>query len=412
MKLPAFIARRYLFARKSRNVINLISWVSMAGIAISSMAFILILSAFNGFEGLVENLYNTFYPDLKIESAEGKVFEFDDSLQNILKSDERIVAFSQVLEENALLLFKGRQQPVTLKGVDEHYVKVSGIDSAMAYGDTFLLKKNGRFFAVLGSGIDQALETHFKDPSSPLHIFMPKRGKGRGFIPGSDFERASVSVWGAFVIQDEFDNRYAFVPIEVMRRLLRYKRELSAIEVLVKPGLDVEAEAQRLQKKLGPAYRVLSKYRQNAVLYRIMNVERLAVYFILTFVLVIVAFNVTGSLSMLVIDKKKDISILKAMGMPDKGIRNIFLLTGIYQALFSLLSGFAVAVLLILAQQHFGLIRIGGSGTFIVEYYPVAMKAMDFLLVGIIVLVIVSLAAWLPAGRAARQPKLEALNIR
>ena len=349
MKRPAFIARRYLFARKSRNVINLISWVSMAGIAISSMAFILILSAFNGFEGLVENLYNTFYPDLKIESAEGKVFEFDDSLQNILKSDERIVAFSQVLEENALLLFKGRQQPVTLKGVDEHYVKVSGIDSAMAYGDTFLLKKNGRFFAVLGSGIDQALETHFKDPSSPLHIFMPKRGKGRGFIPGSDFERASVSVWGAFVIQDEFDNRYAFVPIEVMRRLLRYKRELSAIEVLVKPGLDVEAEAQRLQKKLGPAYRVLSKYRQNAVLYRIMNVERLAVYFILTFVLVIVAFNVTGSLSMLVIDKKKDISILKAMGMPDKGIRNIFLLTGIYQALFSLLSGFALAVLLILA---------------------------------------------------------------
>ena len=412
MKLPAFIARRYLFARKSRNVINLISWVSMAGIGISSMAFILILSAFNGFEGLVENLYNTFYPDLKIESAEGKVFEFDDSLQNILESDERIEAFSQVLEENALLLFKGRQQPVTLKGVDEHYVQVSGIDSAMAYGDTFLLKKNGRFFAVLGSGIDQALETHFKDPSSPLHIFMPKRGKGHGFIPGSDFERASVSVWGAFVIQDEFDNQYAFVPIEVMRRLLRYKREISAVEVSVKPGLDVEAEAQRLQKKLGPTYRVLSKYRQNAVLYRIMNVERLAVYFILTFVLIIVAFNVTGSLSMVVIDKKKDISILKAMGMPDNGIRNIFLLTGIYQALFSLLSGFAVAALLILAQQHFGLIRIGGSGTFIVEYYPVAMKAVDFLLVGIIVLVIVSLAAWLPAGRAARQPKLEALNIR
>ncbi len=412
MQLPSFIARRYLFSRKSRNVINLISWVSMAGIAISSMAFILILSAFNGFEGLVEDLYNTFYPDLKIESAEGKVFEFNDSLRSILESEEGIAAYSQVLEENALLVFKGRQQPVTLKGVDEQYVHVSGIDSAMAYGDTFLLRSKGRNFAVLGSGIDQALETHFKDPSNPLHIFMPKRGIGRGFLPGSDFERASVSVWGAFVIQDEFDNQYAFVPIEVVRKLLDYDDEVSSIEIAAAPGFSIESVVEGLRQKLGPEYKVLSKYEQNATLYRIMNVERLAVYFILTFVLIIVAFNVTGSLSMVVIDKKKDISILKAMGIQDFSIRNIFLLTGIFQALFSLGVGFSIAIFLVLAQQQFGLIRIGGNGSFIVEYYPVALKGEDFLLVSIIVMVIVSLAAWLPAGRAARQPKLEALNTR
>lgn len=412
MRLSPFIARRYLFSQKSTNVINLISWVSMIGITICSLSFVLILSAFNGFEGLVENLYNSFYPSLKIEAEEGKIFTVDKELMTSIEEVEGVRAASVVLEENGLLVFKGKQQPATLKGVDEQFVQISGLDSAMVYGDTFLLERKGNYFAVLGFGIDQALETQFKDPLNPLNIFIPRRGKGRSFLPTGDFERMSIPVWGAFAIQDEFDNQYAFVPIEVMRNLLNYDNEASAIELSLKDGFDLNDVKAELEAILPGHLEVLSKYQQNALLYRIMNIERLAVYLILTLVLMIVAFNITGSLSMVVIDKKKDISILKTMGATDRTIRNVFLTQGIYQALISLAIGFGVAILLVVAQQQLGLIQIGGSGTFVVDHYPVAMKLTDFVLVALIVLVITSVASWVPANRAARQPKLEALNVR
>ena len=406
MNLPFKIARRYLFSKKSTNAINIISYVSMGGMMVCTAAFILILSVFNGFEGLVISLYDTFYPDVKIEAAEGKVFTISDEKLEELKNIDGVLAISKVLEENALLMYSNRQSIAKVKGVDENYVKVTGIDTSMAYGDSFVVSLEDREFMVLGSGIDQALQVSLKDPLNQISVFMPKRGKKSSFIPLDDFRKREIMSWGVFAIQDDFDNQYSFAPIGFVRNLLQYDDEISALEVGLKSSANKSKAINQIQSSLGGDFNVLSKYEQNAFLYRIMNIEKLAVYLILSFVLLIVAFNMIGSLSMVVIDKKQDISILKTMGATDGLIRKIFLMEGVMQSVLALAIGFSAAVILLLLQQYFGLIQIQGSGTFVVQYYPVKMELLDFVTVAIIVICISIFASWFPANRAARQARL------
>lgn len=412
MNLPVQFARKYLFSRKSTNAINLISGVSMLGMTACSAAFILILSAFNGLEGLVFNLYDSFYADIRIEKVEGKVFNVSPDTMDLIRQTEGVRVVSQVLEENALLVFEDRQQPATVKGVDDQYRYVTGLDSSMAYGDSFVVEEGHAPYLVVGSGIDQALETRLKDPLNKMMVFMPRRGKGRGLFATSEFRQSPIMVWGVFVIQDDFDNQYVFGPIDFVRDLLQYQTEVSQLEIGLKKGANRTDVKERLEKLLGPEYKVQTKFEQNAMLYRIMNIERLATYVILSFVLLLVAFNMTGSLSMLVLEKKKDIGILKAMGATDRQVRNIFVTEGLLQGLISLTIGFAIATGLVILQQMVGLVPIQGAGTFIVQYYPVTLKAFDFVLVAVIVLAICGLASWFPAMRAMRSPQLEALAIR
>ncbi len=408
--LPLRFARVYLFSRKSTNAINWITGIAMTGIAVCSAAFILILSVFNGFEGLVLQLYDSFYPDIRIEAAAGKTFVADDDMLEQITALPGVRAASRVLEENALLMYDGRQQPARLKGVDAAFIKVAGLDTSMAYGDSFVLQTPQKDYAIIGSGIDQALEASLKDPLNKMSVFMPKRSKGRALLPGGDFIREDIEVWGVFVIQDEFDNQYVFVPIDFVRSLLEYEEEVSAIEIgLSDPRLSGDI-MDRLENIAGDGFLIRNRYQQNALLYKVMNAERLVVYLILSFVLLIVAFNMIGALSMIVIDKKRDIAILKAMGADESMIQRIFMAEGLLQGVLSLLVGFAVATLLVLAQQQWGLIALSGSGTFLVQYYPVSLKVMDFVLVAGIVLTISWLASWFPARRAALQPHLRLLG--
>lgn len=411
MRLALQFARRYLFSRKSTHAINLITGISMLGITVCTAAFILILSVFNGFEGLVKGLYDSFYADLRIEATTGKVFIPSDSLYAIIEATPDIKHISEVVEENGLLVYNGRQQPATIKGVANNYVAIAGLDSSMAYGDTFLLEDQQYHYAVIGSGIDQALQVdELKSPLHPLTVFMPRRGSGRSIIPLNEFNQANIMVWGVFVIQDDFDNQYIFTPLSFTRKLLDYTNEVTALEIAIRYPDKANRLAASLSQRLGPSYRVKSRFQQNALLYQIMNAERLVVYLILTFVLLIVAFNMIGSLSMIVIEKKRDISILKSMGATDMQVRNIFLAEGLLQSAISLVVGFIIAIALVLGQQYFGLIPIQGSGTFVVQYYPVALRFMDFVWVSGIVFMLGFLASWFPAIRAARQYALQDLS--
>lgn len=399
MNLPFTFARRYLVSKKSSNAINIISWISVAGIFVGSLGLILVLSVFNGFEGLVISLYNTFNPDFVIEANEGKSFTPDSSKMAALSSVDGIKAVSSVIEENALLTYGEFQYIATVKGVEDNYGAVSGIDSAM-YEGMFLLEHGNEEFAVLGVGIEQSLGVNYEDPYGFLTIYIPRKGTTAVINPEDAFNRGSLKPAGSFAIQSEFDSKYALVSLGFMRRLAGYPTEVTSLEVSIKPGAESSTIQQQIQSIMGSGYSVKNRLQQNETLYRVMKTEKWAVYAILTFILLVAAFNIIGSLTMLVIEKKKDISILKTMGAGESLIRKIFLSEGLLLSLTGCGLGFLIAVVLILGQQQFGWLRIGG-GSFVIDTYPVIMKAEDFLLVFFTVMVIGLAAAWFPAVRAA-----------
>jgi len=294
MRLSLKFARRYLFSRKSVQTINLISWISMAGMTIGTAAFILILSVFNGFEGFVVSLYDSFYPDIRVEPAEMKIFHVTDSLMTVVRSVDGVESVSQVLEENALLRFENRQAIATIKGVDDQYVRVTGMDTCMAFGDTFQLVHNGVPYAIIGAGIDRELYVNLKDPLNPVSVYLPRRSRGMGFLPGDEFKRREIQVWGIFAIQDDFDAKYVFMPVDFVRSMLKYSDEATALEIKINPRASRDEVRARLAARLGDNYRVLGKFQQNAMLFRIMRIEKLVVYLVLSFVLLIVAFNMVG----------------------------------------------------------------------------------------------------------------------
>lgn len=394
----------------SLNVINIISLITMLGMTVCTSAFILILSVFNGFEGLVISLYDSFYSDIRIEIKEGKSFDVSEGLLQKLESINGIRAVSQVLEEKALLMFDDRQAIATIKGVDEHFASISGLDTSMAFGEEFVVKEDDEPYMILGAGIDMALQVSLKDPFNTLTVFMPRRGTKSSFLPGSEFNQRRIMAWGIFAIQDDFDNQYVFAPLDFVQELLDFENEIGAIEIGLQEGISKTGVRDEIIAIVGDRFTVKTKYEQNAFLYKIMKIEKLFVYLILTFVLLIVAFNLIGSLSMVVIDKKKDIGILKTMGADETLIKRIFLFGGLLQSGISLVIGFIIAISLVLAQKYFGLIPLQGSGTFVVQYYPVALHWLDFVLVASIVITISLVASLFPASRAARQPQIISID--
>lgn len=406
MRVSLKFARRYLFSRKSINTINIISIISMVGMTIGVAAFILILSVFNGFESLVVGLYDSFYADIRIEASKGKIFKADSLFVNQVARIDGVQGVSKVLEEHALLRNGDQQSIATVRGVDDAYGSITGIDTCMAFDDSFILHDQWRSYAILGAGIDQALQSSFKDALKPITVYMPRRGKSMHFLPTDEFRRKQIVVWGAFTIQDDFDAQYVFVPLEFMRQLLQYTHQVSSLEIAVKPGYDRNKLRSRIAAALGKEFKVQTKFEQNATLFKIMKIEKLVVYLILSLVLFIVAFNMIGSLSMLVIDKKKDIGILKTMGATPGLIRNIFLSEGLLQGLISIGLGFVIAIVFSLLQEHFGLIKIQGGGNFLVSYYPVKLKLLDFAGVAVLVFSIVFMASWFPAVRASAQSQI------
>lgn len=394
MNFSFYIAKRYLFARKSRNVINIISAISVVGVSIGTMALIVILSVFNGFDNLVQSLFNSFDPDIKITIKEGKTFSSGTERIQNLKKLKGVLYMSEIIEENALLKYDDRQYIVTVKGVSDEFINMSGIDSMIIDGE-FILKENKNNYAVIGQGValNLAVGLNF---ITPINIYVPKRTQKVSLNPEKAFSRKYIFPSGIFAIQQDFDSRYIIVPIEFARDLLDYSNEVSAIELKLDPVFNKNKIQEEIKNYLGTGYEVKNRFEQQELLYKIMKSEKWAIFLILTFILIIASFNVIGSLTMLIIEKKKDIDTLRSLGTNLSVLRKIFLFEGWMISILGAILGLMTGTIICWIQQHFGLIKIQGSDSFVIDTYPVSMEFPDFIYVFLTVLFIGYLAAWYP----------------
>jgi lipoprotein-releasing system permease protein len=406
MNFPLRIARRYLLAKKSTNAINLITGIAVLGIAVGSAALILVLSVFNGFEDLIAGMYSNFNPDIKVVPAEGKTFEADSAMLEQLLALEEVEAVSSTIEEVAFFEYKNNQDFGKLKGVDEQFSSVVGIDSTVREGE-YQFEKRGRTLAILGRGMRNKLAVNVGDEFTELAVYMPRRGQSRGFLGAQlqPFRRRYIYPGGTFVIQQEFDSEYVLAPIDFVRELMNAApNEVSALEIRISEGLDTRQLTPKISALLGPGFDVEDRYQQEASFLRLMQIEKWLSYAIASLMLLLVAFNMIGALWMVVLEKQKDISILKSMGALNTTIRNIFLYEGVLLSLLGLAIGLVLAIGLYIAQKTIGIITVPGN--FIVSAYPISMRTVDLIVVAATVMAIGFLASLPPALRAMRVPAI------
>ncbi|MBN1387179.1 MAG: ABC transporter permease [Bacteroidales bacterium] len=400
MKFSLYIAKRYLFAKKSRNAINVISGISAAGVTVGTMVLIIVLSVFNGLEDMVNSLFSTFDPDLEVRISRGKVFVPTDDQLKALIEIEGIDDYSLVLEENALLHYDEKQYIATVKGVNENYPDITGLDSVMWDGSFLLKEKNGRPYAVVGLGVANNLGIGLNF-ISPLIIYVPQR-EGDVTNPANAFVRKVIFPSGIFSIEQEYDSRFVYVPIDVMRELLMYNNEVSSLEIKFTEGTKAEDVQPAVEELFGPGYTIKNKYQQQEIFYKVMQSERLAIFFILTFILIIASFNIIGSLTMLIIEKERDINVLRNLGADNNLIKKIFIFEGWMISIIGAVSGLLLGLIICWLQQEFGMVKLQGE-TLIIEAYPVAMRVTDFFAVLGTVLFIGYIAAWYPAHYMSRK---------
>jgi lipoprotein-releasing system permease protein len=394
VKLSVYIAKRYLFAKKSRNAINVISSISVAGVTVGTMALIIVLSVFNGLETLVRSIFNTFDPDLMITAAEGKTFLPDSASLKLLSNTEGVSCYALCLEENALLRYGEKQYIATIKGVDENYAQVTGIDSSMWDGKFILRADNGRPYAVPGIGIANSLGLRVNF-ITPLMIYVPKRTGSVNLDPENAFIRNYIFPSGIYQVEQEFDSRYVFLPVEFARELLEFSNEVTSIEVKLSDGADESEVQKNVRKIFGKNFIVQNKYEQQEIFYKVMKSERLAIFLILSLIIVIASFSIIGSLTMLIIEKERDIEILRSLGADNTLIRKIFIFEGWLISIIGAAAGLVLGFFICWLQQTFGIIRLQ-SETLIMDAYPVVMELKDFIIVPVTVLLIGFWAAWYP----------------
>ena len=394
MNFPLYIATRYLFAKKSRKAINIISAVSVAGVTVGTMALIIILSVFNGLEDLINNIFNVFDPDLRITVVEGKTFTPDSTKLLSIGSIPGISAYSLTLEENSLLEYDERQYIATIRGVDENYSKVTFVESTITDGEYQLISPGGRPQAVVGAGVANYLGLNINF-ITPIHIYVPRRTAGIDVNPENAFIDKYIFPSGIFQIDQEFDSKYIFVPIEFARELLEYQTEVSAIDIRIEPGYNIATIQKAVKEIAGNNFEVKNRFEQKEIFYKVMKSERLAIFVILTLILIIASFNIIGSLTMLIIEKRKDINILRSLGADDVLIKKIFLLEGWLISIIGTIAGVILGFIICRIQQKWGIVKFN-SETLMVSAYPVVLKIKDFLAVPITVLIIGFFAALYP----------------
>ena len=397
-------AWRYFKAKKSTNAINIIAWVSMIAIVLITAAFIILLSVFNGFEGLVKSLYSSFYADLRVAPKNGKSITVTPLQFSKMKVIYNIEAVSKIVEEKALLQNGEIQTIVYLKGVDENYTKVTSVADKMIRGE-FNPGDSTKAYLVLGSGIENALAVLSDRNLYPLTAYLFKRGVNINVVdPYQAFSAENVATAGTFFIQQDIDNKYAITNTGFMKKMLSMgEDEYGSLEIALRNPGEAGDTKQDLKKIFGEDYVIETRYEQNKSLYSVMNLEKWAIYGILTMMLIVAAFTMIGALTMLVLEKQKDIQILKALGADNHRVRKIFLSEGILLAGMGAFAGLLIAVIVCWAQVKYKLIAIEG-GTFLIDYYPVELRASDFFLVLVTVMLIALLASWFPARKAALQP--------
>lgn len=401
MNLSFYIAKRYLFSKKSHNAINVISGVSVCGVALATLALVCTLSVFNGFQDLVATFFTAFDPELKITAASGKVFDaYDERIEKLRKLSE-IEVFSESLEDNAMVQYNGKQAMVVIKGVEDNFNQLTAIDSILYGRGEMVLYDEIVDFAIPGVELTSILGTgiRFLDP---LEVYAPKRGTQINMAnPASSFNVSYLHSSGLVfaVNQQKYDASYIITSLKFARDLFQYDTQVSSIELKMKEGVDTDAFAHKIGGILGNDFVVQNRYEQQADTFRIMQVEKLISYVFLTFILLVACFNVIGSLSMLIIEKKNDVVTLRGLGADDRLISRIFLFEGCLISFLGALVGVVLGLTLCLVQQEFGILTLGSganAGAFVVDAYPVSVHWQDVLLILVTVLVIGFLSVLYP----------------
>jgi len=381
-----------LVAKKSQNAINIISWISVFSIGIGTFALVVVLSAFNGLENLVESLFESFDSDIRIEGKEGKVFDESLIAFEDLSQLDGVVNYTKVLEEVCGATYKQQQTIITMKGVQESFLEMSQLDSALIDGE-LVLEKNGIDFAIAGYGIASQLGMYLSRSADNISIYAPKREVVSTINPMNSVYRRMIAPAGVFYISPEYDNKFIVVSLEFARKLLEYDTEISSVEISVADHKDLEMVKSEIQRLVGNDFVVSNRFEFNEIIYKTNKTEKWVTFLILVFILIIAAFNILSSLSMLIIEKKKDIQTLKAMGAKDSLIRRIFFIEGMLINLSGAISGLILGVIVCLLQEHVGLLRLEGG---IVDYYPVQLDPLELIYILITVLVIGFLTSWYP----------------
>ncbi len=396
MNFSLYIARRYLISRKSHNIINIISVISVIGVAIGTMALIIVLSVFNGFDRLVVSLFSSFNPSFQITAEKGKTFVVDSLPVDKIRKIPGVVHLVEVIEENALMKYRDEQCIVTVKGVSEEFSRMSGLDTMIVEG-RFTLQEEDKNFAILGIGVAGTLNANLQDYLNPISVYVPRRDASYSASMDQAFNSDVIFPSGFFQVQWEFDVKYALVPLRFAKTLFQYDRERTAIEIGTVATADQNLIQKQIEMLTGPEFRVKNRFQQQEILYKIMVSEKNYIFMILTLILIIATFNVIGTLSMLILDKKKDIAVLQSMGASQKLIRRIFLTEGMLISLIGAISGLVLGALVCWLQMRFGFVRLGGAdSSFVVNAYPVYMQIRDFIVIFLTVMIIGLLAAWYP----------------
>lgn len=404
MSLSFFIARRYLFSKKSHNAINIISGIAAGGIAIATAAMVCTLSVFNGFHDLISTLYCNFDPEIQVTATQGKTFAADDPAIKQMTQHPGVEAASQCLEDNALILFRGHPLVITVKGVDDKFDKVTSIKDIVFGDGTYKLEGPDIHYGIPGMG----LANQMGGPAfGSLQICAPRGGERINLAnPIESFSVLDIeSPKVVFnVNQRKYDEHYLLTSLGFAQELFEKDNVISSLEIKVKPSADLSSVKADLKKMGGDKYKVQDRIEQQADVFNIMNVEKLIAYIFLTFIVLIACFNIISSLSMLIIEKKEDVETLRNLGMSNGRIRSIFITEGRLISIFGAIIGIVIGVAACLIQEHFGLIRLGNDeGSFIVNAYPVAVHWMDIVVVFITVLLVGFLSVWYPVHALSKR---------
>ncbi len=407
MNFPFFIARRYLFSKKSTHVINIISSISVIGVAVATMALVIVLSVFNGFHDLVATLFTSFDPQLKVVPVEGKTAPADDPILTEIRQLPQVDVATETVEDQALAVYQDRQTMVMIKGVDDNFSELSHINDIL-YGDgTFSLHAANLQYGTVGIRLAQTLGIGAQWDGF-LRIYAPKKEGQLVDLsnPGDGFVADSLNSPGVLfaVKQSKYDKNYIVTSIAFARNLFGQQGMLSDLELRLKPGSDLNAVKEQMQQIAGKKYKVLDRFEQQEDTFKIMSIEKLMAYIFLTFILVVACFNVIGSLSMLIIDKKNDVVTLRNLGANDKQITRIFLFEGRMIAVIGAVIGIGLGLLLCLLQQQYGFVRLGDSeGSFIVDAYPVSVHYWDVAVIFVTVIAVGWLAVWYPVRSLSKR---------
>lgn len=404
MGFPLFVAWRYLFSKKSHNAINIISIISVVGVALSTMALVCTLSVFNGFRDLIGGLYTAFDPELEVMPSKGKFAAADDSLLLRIKAHPDVAVATECLEENALILFQGHPMVFSLKGVGENFDSCTNIRSILVGDGEYMLNAGGVNYGIPGIGLAQQLGgfDYGKVPVCAL-----RKGERINTInPSESFTTGDLFSPGVVfhVSQRQYDDSYMLCSLAFAQELFEQKGQISSLELRLKEGADVAKVKKELRAIVGERFKVYDRIEQQQDMYAVMEIEKMVAYFFLTFILLVACFNIIGSVSMLIIEKRSDMEVLRHLGADEQMLRHIFLYEGRLIALLGAVIGVVLGLALCYAQQEFGLLRLGdSSGTFIIDAYPVSVHLLDVLLVLITVIVVGFCAVWYPVRHLSKR---------